>query len=86
MAKCEVCEREMTTANGCSLEWLIINSKKFKRIRVGAPGDFYEDMDKDGRCGDCLAKYGYLHHVGCDCEICPSCGGQLISCDCEVIL
>ncbi len=33
-------------------------------------------------CGDCEAKEGQLHEIGCDMELCPFCGGQLISCDC----
>lgn len=34
------------------------------------------------RCGDCGVKEGQLHEFGCDMEVCPFCGGQLISCDC----
>jgi hypothetical protein len=34
-------------------------------------------------CGDCGAKEGQLHRLGCDMERCLSCGGQLISCDCS---
>jgi hypothetical protein len=26
---------------------------------------------------------GGYHHPGCDMEICPRCGNQLITCDCE---
>lgn len=33
-------------------------------------------------CGDCGCKEGQLHTPGCDMEICPFCGGQLLSCDC----
>src|SRR5438309_1320391 len=39
-------------------------------------------------CHDCGAKEGELHlpHVSgdvCDMEVCPKCGGQLLSCGCN---
>lgn len=83
MAACKICGREMLTADGCIGEKLSIGGREFKRIRVGGAGDFFEGMPEDTRCGDCGAKFGFLHHWGCDCERCPSCKGQLISCDCE---
>jgi hypothetical protein len=33
-------------------------------------------------CHDCEVEEGNIHHLGCDMERCPFCGGQLISCDC----
>lgn len=83
MAKCELCGREMLTAVGCGVSQVSIAGKKYKRIKVGDPGDFYEGDSPDSRCGDCWAKVGHYHHWGCDCERCPVCGGQLIGCDCE---
>lgn len=37
------------------------------------------------RCSDCRVKEGDLHQFGCDQEICPFCGKQLISCNCAYI-
>jgi hypothetical protein len=34
------------------------------------------------RCPDCNIAPGGRHHSNCDQEVCPKCGGQLISCDC----
>jgi hypothetical protein len=34
------------------------------------------------RCPDCNIAPGGIHHLNCDQESCPKCGGQLISCDC----
>lgn len=33
-------------------------------------------------CHDCAVLKGQLHVEGCDAEVCPRCGGQLISYDC----
>lgn len=83
MAKCTACGREMLTATGCKYAFIFANGKKHRRIKVGDPGDFFEGDPMGSRCGDCGAQVGYYHHWGCDCERCPSCGGQLIGCDCE---
>ena len=82
MAKCEACGREMLTAKGCDKRVVFLGGRFWPRIRVGDPGDFFEGDPEGTRCGDCGAMVGYFHHPGCDCERCPSCGGQLISCDC----
>jgi len=37
---------------------------------------------KEKRCYDCNCKEGEIHHLGCDMESCPWCGGQLITCGC----
>ncbi len=34
------------------------------------------------RCPDCNVAPGGIHHVNCDQECCPKCGGQLIGCAC----
>lgn len=86
MVKCDDCGREMLKANGCNERkmWILImekgvysNTDIHRRERVDD-----DDVGRDGRCGDCGAKPGHIHHFGCDLERCPKCGGQLISCDC----
>ena len=83
MAKCNVCNKEMSKAAGCTSGFLVDKNKKhWEKIKVGddREGWGYEDQE---RCGDCGAKVGYYHHDGCDIERCPKCNGQLLSCDCD---
>ena len=80
---CEDCHQEKAPNKGCLVRKLTINGKVYKRIPAGyakEPNKYYE-----GRlCHDCNVSYGQYHHPGCDCEQCPVCHEQLISCDCEV--
>lgn len=83
MSKCRYCNKNMLESNGCTEEEIILNDgKSYKRIAVGEKYDFYEGKDGDIRCHDCNATKGYYHHDGCDCEICPKCHEQLLSCEC----
>jgi hypothetical protein len=78
MSKCQDCGKEMKTAYGCDPKkgYIVFKTKMYKRNLCN------ERESHHGRCHDCGAKSGYLHHNGCDMESCPKCGGQLLSCDC----
>ena len=71
MATCIDCKLEMTTAAGCTLAEVKIHGTPYAR-----------DRSTDPRCGDCGARSGEFHHLGCDLEDCPRCRRQLISCGC----
>lgn len=79
---CDICNRDMKVTDGCNKAEIIYKGVSYEPVKVGDYGDFNYGMDEESRCGDCNAKYGHYHHFGCDCEKCPVCGGQLISCDC----
>ena len=71
---CDVCRKDPLKADGCRVGVVFIEGDKFPRIPFfGDPGE---------RCYDCNTLTGHYHHWGCDAETCPSCGGQLIGCDC----
>lgn len=83
MAVCEYCKQEMLGGTSC-LPTLIINGTRFARIRYGDHNDLHPDIADEQRCHDCDCKKGMHHHFMCDMERCPNCGGQLLSCDCDV--
>jgi len=82
MAKCTRCGRDMDSADGCSVESVMINGKVFDRIRVGDPDDPSEGGGAANRCRDCNALHGHHHHWCCDSERCPACGHLLTCCGC----
>jgi len=83
---CPFCKSDITNSVGCTLSIFVHEGKEYERFKVGGAGDFFEDdgAGSDATCGDCGAHYGYYHHYGCDCEHCPVCGGQLLTCGCEI--
>ncbi|ANY75963.1 hypothetical protein BBD41_27190 [Paenibacillus ihbetae] len=58
-----------------------VEGVKYKRIKYGEESgvDYLSEL-----CPDCAVKQGYFHAFNCDDESCPKCGGQAISCSCQL--
>lgn len=74
--------------NSQELCYAVSEKHAYERLKYGEENRIYSflgyDFDTNNCrfCGDCLATYGEYHDLGCDCELCPKCGQQLISCEC----
>jgi hypothetical protein len=82
-AECDACGQVMGPATGCTLAHLSIDGQEFARLPFGTEQGFVDDAFERA-CHDCNVVVPQLHHPHCDMEQCPGCGGQLLSCDCEV--
>lgn len=82
-AICKICKGDMVKVEGCKPSVFVCDGKEYVRVKVGDANDFYEGGNSNTRCTDCGAKFGHYHHCGCDCECCPICGGQLLTCGCD---
>lgn len=84
-AICKDCKRGMYESDGCMFFPILLKDGSTEDpLTYGQEtrADFAEHSE---RCHDCGAKKGKYHHPGCDVEECPSCGRQLIGCDCQLV-
>jgi hypothetical protein len=79
MAVCEWCHHEMDTAISCTIGAL---HRKGRSVELPPYGSEPGWPSRSDRCGDCGVVLGGWHHPGCDLQLCPQCGDQLLSCDC----
>lgn len=77
---CRVCGGRIGSTVGCRLRTIDYKGKRYKRIKVGDPGDSYAGK-KSAVCQECFARPGRWHHADCGMERCPICGEQLVACE-----
>lgn len=80
LPKCRVCGCTIGKTVSCRTWTITYKGKKYRRVQVGDPGDPYE-RKKVSKCAACGVNFGRFHHADCEKEICPICGGQLITCE-----
>lgn len=80
MAICRDCQQDMRTADGCIVTELTCKGRRYATFPYGSDPGW---KARSGRCGDCGARCGHHHHIGCDIQVCPRCRRQLITCDCR---
>jgi hypothetical protein len=83
MAICTWCTQEMLVASSCSVEVLHQSGEACSLPRFGEELRSWWRPCPGQRCGDCGVLPGGFHHLGCDVAECPSCGGQLLGCECR---
>lgn len=79
MARCNYCGLDMSDADGCTDDPIVIDGRAYQPVRYGEERTRW---DPSRRCHDCHSLPGQVHHHGCDVEECPACGDQSISCGC----
>lgn len=83
MSKCHWCNQEMTSKESTTCTFPRATNVITMEVRDRLPylpEGWTEELDQ--RCHDCGVRVGGYHHPGCDMEICPFCGGQLLACPC----
>ena len=62
----------------------LVQSKKHPRVQYGQE-TFRNPVEAQTEpCRHCSTIIGQLHEPLCDYEQCPVCGGQVMSCDCNI--
>lgn len=79
MAVCSWCDGEMTEAASCAITALHLDGVRTEMIPWGREARW----TATSCCDECGVPPGGFHHLGCDVQRCPLCGGQMMSCGCH---
>ena len=71
---CATCEETLPAELGCSSRFVVIRSQQYDVVPY--------DGAKGKNCVECGVITGGHHHNDCPHELCPACGGKLVSCGC----
>jgi len=95
MVKCSMCKHEMLFSQSCTVPYVKIGKKWYKRNTSYfdssdlSPEEIKKELKELGdelfHCHDCGIenKEGNVHHFGCDVEKCPKCKDQFAFCKCK---
>lgn len=75
-AICSACNCEKLATSCTIAEVILANGRVLSRVPF-VPRD---GASPDDRCAGCNVGPGGLHHLGCDLELCPSCGRRASVC------
>ncbi len=87
MTRCEACNQEFHSTDGCTWQYVEIEGELYSREGVYAFGKEYKQTTNvEGlRCDDCGVSLGSVHHFGCTLEKCPRCLEALSTCACDEV-
>lgn len=77
-----ICSPMYLNQPDCVFTHVKIGNKIYKRKPETTKNcEFYDELPT--YCHYCGIVYGNIHHIGCEIERCPKCGGQFVCCDCH---